>query len=161
MKKISLLLLLVMCLSIVGCAKKEEDKGKFTYTVTKVTDSNGDTNDSGKLVINKNDITDKASFITYKVGNKEAKIIAVKASDGSIRTTFNACQVCYDSGKGYFKQKGDQFQCQNCGNIFNTDVLEIEAGGCNPTPIGTDHKVETEDTIEIDTEFIEENIFLF
>ena len=44
------------------------------------------------------------------------EIVAVKALDGSIRTAFNTCQVCYNSGRGYYQQEGNELVCQNCGN---------------------------------------------
>ena len=35
------------------------------------------------------------------------EVLAVKSSDGTIRTAFNTCQVCYASGRGYYIQQGD------------------------------------------------------
>lgn len=55
----------------------------------------------------------------------EMEVIAVKDSGGTVRTAFNTCQVCYSSGKGYYKQKGDKLVCQNCGNAFTMDQVRI------------------------------------
>jgi hypothetical protein len=45
------------------------------------------------IVIKKKDITSTATFIPYKVNGFDMEIIAVKASDGTIRTALNTCQV--------------------------------------------------------------------
>jgi uncharacterized membrane protein len=77
-----------------------------------------------------------AHFYTADVDGVPVEVVVVKLADGSIRTAFNACQVCYDSGKGYFKQEGDELVCQNCGNRYTMDQVGLNAGGCNPAPIG-------------------------
>ena len=51
-------------------------------------------------------------------------VLAFKASDDTIRTALNTCQVCYDSGRGYYVQEGDKLICQNCGNQFEADQVE-------------------------------------
>jgi hypothetical protein len=110
---------------------------------------------TGDLVIRVADITEDATFIPYKGPDYEMEIIAVKASDGTIRTAFNTCQVCYSSGRGYYKQEGDLLVCQNCGNTFGMDDVEVTKGGCNPFPITSEYKAETADTITITGEFLE------
>ncbi|NPV92815.1 MAG: DUF2318 domain-containing protein [Firmicutes bacterium] len=87
------------------------------------------------IEINKSEITSTAKFYPYALDGVTMEIIAVKASDGSIRTALNTCQVCFDSGRGYYKQVGDYFVCQNCGNRFHIDQVEKIKGGCNPVPI--------------------------
>lgn len=86
------------------------------------------------IVISKKSITSTATFIPYKVNGLEMEIIAVKASDGTIRTALNTCQVCYRSGRGYYKQVGDEFVCQNCGNRFKVDQVEKIRGAAIPFP---------------------------
>ncbi len=71
----------------------------------------------------------------YSYDGLKMEIIAVKASDGTIRTALNTCQACYQSGRGYNKQVGDVFVRQNCGNRFRVDQVEKIKGGCNPVPI--------------------------
>lgn len=39
--------------------------------------------------------------------------------------------------------------CQNCGNRFTVDQVEIEAGGCNPWPIFPENKAVTDEPIFI------------
>lgn len=45
------------------------------------------------------------------VDRTRLEVVAIKASDGSIGTAFNTCQVWYDSGKGYYEQQGDLLVC--------------------------------------------------
>jgi uncharacterized membrane protein len=87
------------------------------------------------IVIKKSEITDLATFIPYQAGNVKMEVIAVKAPDGTVRTAFNTCQVCFDSGRGYYVQEGDELVCQNCGNRFNISKIEKQKNGCNPVPI--------------------------
>ncbi|MDT3740231.1 MAG: Fe-S-containing protein [Candidatus Kapabacteria bacterium] len=58
--------------------------------------------------------------------------ILVRASNGDIKSSFNACDVCYPEHKGY-SQKGTNLRCNNCGKIFAIDALGSQgAGGCWP-----------------------------
>ncbi|MDR1328487.1 MAG: DUF2318 domain-containing protein, partial [Oscillospiraceae bacterium] len=74
-------------------------------------------------------ISETASFYPAEIDGTRLEVIAVKAPDGTVRTAFNTCQVCYDSGRGYYKQDGDVLVCQNCGNQFPMDRVEVESGG--------------------------------
>ncbi len=64
---------------------------------------------------------------------KELEYIIVKASNGDIKTVFNACDVCYTAHKGY-SQNGAQLRCNNCGKTFLIDTLGNvpPPGTCNP-----------------------------
>lgn len=119
------------------------------------------TNENGDLVITKADITETASFYAYDKLDTYMEVLAVKASDGTIRTAFNTCQVCYASGRGYYVQEGNVLICQNCGNRFKMDEVEVARGGCNPVPIFKDWKTENDSTITITKDiFVEaEGIF--
>lgn len=107
------------------------------------------------IVIEKTNVTNVATFIPYTANGTKMEIIAVRASDGTIRTALNTCQVCYRSGRGYYKQEGDAFVCQNCGNRFKADQLEKVKGGCNPVPILSSDKTDLGDTIGISKSFLE------
>jgi len=122
------------------------------------TSSSGTTDD---IVITKDTITDKAQFLPAKVGKTNLEVMAVKASDGTIRTAFNTCQVCNGSPRAYYKQEGDAVVCQNCGNRFSMDMIEAQRGGCNPIPIMPDEKIDNGDTITIPGDFIAQNSSLF
>lgn len=116
---------------------------------------------AGDITINKSDITEKATFIPYKTGGTKMEVVAVKAPDDTIRTAFNTCQVCYNSGRGYYVQQGDELVCQNCGNRFKTSQVEKIKGGCNPVPITKENKTEDSSTITISKDFLADNRGLF
>jgi len=116
---------------------------------------------SGDLVIVKNEVSETVKFYPYKAGNTKMEVLAVKASDGTIRTAFNTCQVCFSSGRGYYKQEGDELVCQNCGNRFRIDQVEKVRGGCNPGPILKENKTEDETAIVISKDFLEEYKVIF
>ena len=121
----------------------------------------GATNENGDLVIPIADITDTATFYAYEGLESEMEVLAVKASDGTIRTAFNTCQVCYSSGRGYYVQEGDVLVCQNCGNRFSMDEIEITRGGCNPVPIFEEQKEVTDESIVIPKSFLEDAEIIF
>jgi uncharacterized membrane protein len=106
------------------------------------------------IVIKKKDIGATAIFIPYSYDGLKMEIIAVKASDGTIRTALNTCQVCYRSGRGYYKQEGEVFVCQNCGNRIRVDQVEKIKGGCNPVPILEGDKTDLGDTIGISKQYL-------
>jgi hypothetical protein len=113
------------------------------------------------IKIVKNDITSEAKFFPYEFDNTKMEVIAVKASDGTIRTALNTCQICFDSGKGYYEQVGEYLVCQNCGNRFHIDQIEKIKGGCNPVPILETDKTDNEDSILISKDFLESKKDLF
>ena len=108
------------------------------------------------LVIPTAEISDKASFYPVTVDGTLMEVIAVRDSAGTVRTAFNTCQICYDSGKGYYVQSGSYLVCQNCGNRFSMDQVGIAAGGCNPWPIFTKNTTLTADTVSISYNFLAE-----
>lgn len=109
-----------------------------------------ETASTGGIVINKSDITKRASVYPYESNGTYMEIIAVRANDDTVRTALNTCQVCYNSGQGYYEQLGDVLICKNCGNQFTIDQIEMIKGGCNPVPVTDDMKTEDEDIITID-----------
>jgi uncharacterized membrane protein len=111
------------------------------------------------LVIQKSGITETAEFIAYKAGSTNMEVIAVKGSDGAIRTALNTCQVCYDSGRGYYVQEGDELVCQNCGNRFSIDEVGNTKFGCNPVPVT--EQTEDGQTITISGQFLADSAKLF
>lgn len=113
------------------------------------------------LIIPKNEITETAKFFEYNANGVKLEVLAVKATDGSIRTAFNTCQVCNGSPKAYYKQQGDVLVCQNCGNRFEMDMIEQQRGGCNPIPIMKDEKIDDNTNIIISKDFIIKNKNLF
>ena len=51
--------------------------------------------------------------------------------------------------------------CQNCGNRFTVDQVEIESGGCNPWPIFPEDKTVTDDAVSISYEYLREATQIF
>lgn len=113
------------------------------------------------IVIEKKKVTNEATFIPYTANGTKMEVIAVRASDGTVRTALNTCQVCYRSGRGYYKQEGDVFVCQNCGNRFRADQLEKIKGGCNPVPILGSDKTDLGEKIGISKSYLESVTPLF
>lgn len=150
-KKSSNLVLGVVALIVIGIAaftllnsKDNEGLAKQQKpTAISATDENGD------MVILASDITETATFYGYDELDTYIEVLAVKSSDGTIRTAFNTCQVCYASGRGYYIQQEDDLICQNCGNRFTMDDVEVTRGGCNPVPIVNEMKEVTDTTITI------------
>jgi uncharacterized membrane protein len=114
------------------------------------------------IVIPVSEITETARFFpTETADGTKVEVLALTAPDGTIRTAFNTCQVCYGSGKGYYVQEGDVLVCQNCKNRFDANMVEIESGGCNPVPIFPENKTVTDETITISADFIEQAKVIF
>ena len=103
----------------------------------------------GYLAIPIADLSQTASFYKADIDGTEIELVALKDSKGNLRTAFNACQVCYSSGRGYYRQEGKYLVCQNCGNSFTIDQVGIASGGCNPWPILDSDRTVTDDEIQI------------
>ena len=74
----------------------------------------------------------KAKFYEYKAGDgMTIKYFILKSSDGVVRAAFDACDVCWPQGKGYY-QKDDFMVCRNCGRRFASVNVNVITGGCNP-----------------------------
>jgi uncharacterized membrane protein len=106
------------------------------------------------LVIPIAEITENAVFYPVDIQGTRVEVLAVKAPDGTIRTAFNTCQVCYGSGRGFYKQQGSVLVCQNCGNRFRMSQVEVRSGGCNPVPIFAANKTVTNTTITISKAYL-------
>ncbi|MDR3301320.1 MAG: DUF2318 domain-containing protein [Spirochaetaceae bacterium] len=113
------------------------------------------------LVINTAELSETALFYPVEIDGTRLEVIAVKAPDGTVRTAFNTCQSCYDSGLGFYKQQGNVLVCQNCGRKFRMSQVEVQGRGCNPVPIFKENKTVTASTITISKEYLakEKQIF--
>jgi len=76
----------------------------------------------------------KARHFEYVDGNRSIRYFILKSSDGVIRAAFDACDVCWPAGKGYY-QEGDHMVCRNCGRRFASVLVNEVQGGCNPAPL--------------------------
>ena len=118
-----------------GSAQPRSSNGRFE-TVTPA---------NGRVVFDAADFSDgKAAYYTADVGGKPVNFFVLKSSDGVIRAAFDACDVCYPARRGY-RQEGDFMVCNNCGQQFSSDRINIEKGGCNPSPL--DRHVENDTLI--------------
>jgi uncharacterized membrane protein len=107
----------------------------FGCTTTTQNASNSNTGGSfGEVKIPLNEISETAKFYTFESNGVQIKYFVVKGSDGSIKTAFDACDVCYAKKKGY-TQEGNLMKCNNCGKTFAIDSLgkeNITGKGCWP-----------------------------
>ena len=76
----------------------------------------------------------KARHFEYVSGKDTIRYFILKSSDGIIRAAFDACDVCWPAGKGYY-QEGDHMVCRNCGRRFISVKVNEVKGGCNPAPL--------------------------
>lgn len=65
---------------------------------------------------------------------RTVRFLALKTSDGKIRTAFDACEIC--GAFGYI-QEGDNLICLNCSAEINPRTLGA-TGGCNPIPLASE-----------------------
>jgi len=75
-----------------------------------------------------------ARHYEYSADGITIRYFILKSADGVIRAAFDACDVCWPSGKGYY-QEGDEMICRNCGRRFSSNKINEVKGGCNPAPL--------------------------
>ena len=77
----------------------------------------------------------QAKYFQYPAGNGiTIRFFILKSSDGVVRAAYDACDVCWREGKGYY-QDGDFMVCRNCGQRFASVKVNEIKGGCNPAPL--------------------------
>ncbi len=76
----------------------------------------------------------KARHFQHQANGITIRYFIIKSSDGVVRAAFDACDVCWPSGKGYY-QDGDAMVCRNCGRRFASLKVNEVKGGCNPAPL--------------------------
>jgi len=157
---VSMVLLLAMLTGCSSAAISKESSGN-SGNASKEENTNSSGSSGGDLVIPLSGISEEASFYPMEVEGISLEVIAVKDSEGTIRTAFNTCQICYDSGRGYYEQSGDVLICQNCGNRFKMGQVEVQSGGCNPWPIFAENKIVDDENITISQDFLKEATVLF
>jgi uncharacterized membrane protein len=76
-----------------------------------------------------------AQYFQYPIGNGvTVRFFILRSSDGIVRAAYDACDVCWREGKGYY-QDGDFMVCRNCGQRFASVKVNEIKGGCNPAPL--------------------------
>lgn len=76
----------------------------------------------------------KAHYFTFQASGSTIRYFLLKSADGIVRAAFDACDVCWQAGKGYY-QDGDEMVCRNCGRRFASVRVNEVKGGCNPAPL--------------------------
>jgi uncharacterized membrane protein len=77
----------------------------------------------------------QARFYQYPADNGiNVRFFVLKSSDGVVRAAFDACDVCWRAGQGYY-QEGDIMVCRNCSRRFASVKINEVKGGCNPAPL--------------------------
>jgi uncharacterized membrane protein len=134
MKKIMILLPLLAILLLAGCITGNTTASAPTDQPTAPDQPTPTPPASDSISIPLAQVSSQAKWFEYETSGKTIKFFVVKASDGSIKTAFDACDVCFSSRKGY-SQDGDIMVCNNCGNRYPIDGLGTEnkaGGGCWP-----------------------------
>lgn len=144
MKRSIFIWILLAVLMLSGCGKQEP---------AALTDSG--------LEIPVAELSETIRIYTFTVDGLQMEVLAAKDADGTVRTAFNTCQVCNGSRKAYFAAEGDHVICQNCGNSFGREDVGVLSGGCNPYPIFSENREDTEDTVRIPYEFLSSSAGLF
>jgi uncharacterized membrane protein len=99
----------------------------------------------------------QARHFDYAVNGLTIRYFVLKSADGIIRAAFDACDVCWPAGKGYY-QEGDEMICRNCGRRFASVLINEVKGGCNPAPLrraiqGDQLIIKAEDIVQGQTYF--------
>jgi uncharacterized membrane protein len=129
MQKKYVLVLLAVALSLGMFAINKGYTFSLFSKYTSVKESNGE------IRIAAADVSDgKAHYYTYLNGDKTINFFIVKSPDGVIRAAFDACDVCFSAKKGY-SQEGEFMVCNNCGQKFHSNRVNVVEGGCNPAPL--------------------------
>lgn len=90
---------------------------------------------NGKVEIPLDQVNDgQAHYFKYQAGDRTVSFFLLKSGDGVIRAALDACDVCYKALKGY-RQEGDFMVCNNCDQKFQSNMINVVKGGCNPAPL--------------------------
>jgi uncharacterized membrane protein len=89
----------------------------------------------GEVLIPLHKVNDgDAYYFSYTHQGRAIQFFVIRSADGVLRAAFDACDVCYQSKKGYTRE-GDFMICNNCGRKFHSNRINILEGGCNPAPL--------------------------
>jgi uncharacterized membrane protein len=76
----------------------------------------------------------KALLLSLESDGRHLYYFALKSRDGAYRAALDACDVCFQTNRGY-RQEGDLMVCNNCGQAFPSNRIGEIKGGCNPHPL--------------------------
>jgi len=126
-------IIVVLALSIAGGAFLVTQKGEEGSVAPAPQSSTGSATEVAHPVSLFDD--GRARHFQYRTNDGlTVKYFVLKSSDGVIRAAFDACDVCWKAGKGYYQQ-GDFMVCVNCGRKFASVLVNEVKGGCNPAPL--------------------------
>lgn len=109
--------------------------GAFWFMSTSAVASNYVKAVNGQIMIPLADIDDgQAHYFKYMAEDQPVSFFILKSSDGVYRAALDACDVCYKALKGY-RQEGDFMICNNCNMRFESHMINVVKGGCNPAPL--------------------------
>ena len=114
-------------------------------------DSASQAEPSGDLTIALDSISETPSFIDGSIDGQPMQVIAVRDADGTVRLSYNTCQVCQGSPWAYFELQNGQLVCQNCGNAFALSAVGKGGYGCMPLMVPAYTLTETSVVIPHDT----------
>lgn len=144
----ALVLVLFLALALAPAAQAFLGFGKYTAV----------SSEDGLVTIPVADVSDgQAHYYQMDNAGREIRFFIVKSSDGVIRAAFDACDVCYQSKKGY-AQDGEFMVCSNCGQRFHSSRINEVKGGCNPAPLA---RVEKDGQLLIPVQDIQNGAFYF
>ena len=155
----------MVTVGLLGCGKAAVQQntaapiqtGTVSAVPTKVAEPSG----TEDLTIKVSELSQTPRFYATEANGTKMEVIALLAADGTVRTAFNTCQVCYSSGRGYYKAEGDELVCQNCGNRFTGDAVGMENGGCNPVPITEKDRSEKDGVITVSGDILSQASAIF
>ncbi len=100
--------------------------------------------------------SEKVTYFSVKPLN--TRIMAVKASDGTVRLAFEECLSCYYNNgvKSKYADKNGSVVCSNCGCVTYYDDMGVLSYECTPYPILSDYIIEDDHTITVPKDFLEE-----
>lgn len=113
------------------------------------------------LTIVQSEVSSNARYYPYEINNVDMEVLAVKLDDGTVKAALNTCLSCYNTGRGYFEQKGNQLICQNCGNSFELKNVGLEKGECYPLPIPSSEITVDGDNLVISKTFLDSQQKMF
>jgi len=152
MKKFIYIFLIIFMVVITGCNKKNDINTEKPAVANEYLSAV--LNEDGDILINGDQVTKVATFYNYEFEGVTIQLIAVRASDGTVRIVFNTCQACNPDKNAYFVQEGDYIVCQTCGTRIKIDDIGFKGVGCSPFYIPDEYKTSDGSNIIISEEYI-------
>ena len=134
MKKILFLVSVAALLVFSGCVSDTPQNSTGLATVPAQGSGTATAQASESISIPLDSLSGQAKWFEYDASGTTVRFFAIKLNDGSVKTAFDACDVCGYAKKGY-RQEGSFMVCNNCGNRYPISGIGTEnktPGGCWP-----------------------------